>query len=58
MKKIVTVLFIFIATSAFPQKIDDVFKTMPNSSYRDYRTAQDMLLVDTGKLSSPTPGEK
>lgn len=54
MKKIVTVLFIFIATSAFPQKIDDVFKTMPNSILPGLSDGnRTMLLVDTGKTVIP-----
>jgi hypothetical protein len=41
MKRSVTIIFIFIAIAAFPQKIDDIFKTMPNSpvpgnSYRNH----------------------
>lgn len=54
MKKIVTVLFIFIAASAFPQKIDDVFKTMPNSILPGLSDGnRTMLLVDTGKTVIP-----
>ena len=54
MKKIVTVLFIFIVTSAFPQKIDDVFKTMPNSILPGLSDGnRTMLLVDTGKTVIP-----
>ncbi len=54
MKKIATLLFIFIATSAFPQKIDDVFKTMPNSILPGLSEGtRTMLLVDTGKTVIP-----
>lgn len=54
MKKIVTVLFIFIAVSAFPQKIDDVFKTMPNAILPGLSVSnRTMLLLDTGKTVIP-----
>ncbi|HHT30334.1 MULTISPECIES: DUF3256 family protein [Petrimonas] len=54
MKRSVTIIFIFIAIAAFPQKIDDIFKTMPNSLLPGLSEGnRTMLLVDTGRTVIP-----
>lgn len=54
--KILLGLLIFISTSAFSQKIDDVFKTMPNSILPGLSEGnRTMFLVDTGKTVIPYP---
>ncbi len=54
MKKIIIAFFIFISTSVFSQKIDDVFKTMPNSVLPGLSESnRTMFLVDTGKTVIP-----
>jgi len=56
MKKIFIAFFIFISTLAFSQKIDDVFKTMPNNIVPGLSDGnRTMLLVDTGKTIIPYP---
>lgn len=50
MKKIFFFLFLFVSASVFSQKIDDVFKTMPNNIFPGLSDGnRTMLLVDTGK---------
>ncbi|MDO5664545.1 MAG: DUF3256 family protein [Bacteroidia bacterium] len=54
MKKRLFILLILVSTSAFSQKIDDVFKTMPNSILPGLSEGnRTMLLVDTGKTVIP-----
>ncbi len=56
MKKLFFFLFVFVSVSVFPQKIDDVFKTMPNNILPGLTKGnRTMLLVDTGKTVIPYP---
>ena len=56
MKKILITSFILISVVAFPQKIDNFFKTMPNFILPGLSESnKTMLLVDTGKTVIPYP---
>lgn len=55
MKKIITALFILVSISAFSQKINEVFKTMPNHILLGLSEGnRTMMLVDTGKVIIPS----
>ncbi|MDO5523012.1 MAG: DUF3256 family protein [Bacteroidia bacterium] len=56
MKKTLLLLLIFVSASAFSQKIDDVFKSMPNHIVPGLTDGnRTMFLVDTGQTAIPYP---